>query len=163
MIWFASLMFWCQGVKRTCVSMYLCSSATHVDSLDTLSCLSCYFCRCCHRRCSQWCLLITLTQCSLLKTYSQAAATSSTAASSSIFGAAKPREEVLQSKGIDPKAVEKRVEKKASIVRFTGECIENKVLDVCWAFRSFVKRSAWFQSSLLWTDAVFPVYVGDCC
>ena len=53
---------------------------------------------------------------------SQAASSStSTSSKSSIFGAAKPREEVLQSKGIDPSAVEKRVEKKANIVRYTGE------------------------------------------
>jgi hypothetical protein len=37
------------------------------------------------------------------------------------FGAAKPRELVLQSKGIDPTAVEKRVERKASVARLTGE------------------------------------------
>lgn len=30
---------------------------------------------------------------------------------------------MLQSKGIDPTAVEKRVEKKASVVKFTGEFI----------------------------------------
>ena len=54
--------------------------------------------------------------------WSQAAPTQTNKTSnSSIFGAAKPREEVLQSKGIDPKDVEKKVERKASIVRLTGE------------------------------------------
>ncbi len=41
--------------------------------------------------------------------------------SSSIFGAAKPREAVLASKGIDPTLVDKRVERKASVARLTGE------------------------------------------
>eukprot|EP00956_Cyclotella_meneghiniana_P016289 scaffold25630_cov78-Cyclotella_meneghiniana.AAC.15 len=56
-----------------------------------------------------------------LKPRSQAAPTQTKTSNSSIFGAAKPREEVLQSKGIDPKDVEKKVERKASIVRLTGE------------------------------------------
>lgn len=42
--------------------------------------------------------------------------------SSSIFGSAKPREAVLASKGIDPTLVDKRVERKASVARLTGEC-----------------------------------------
>eukprot|EP00970_Alexandrium_tamarense_P007805 scaffold1495_cov186-Alexandrium_tamarense.AAC.13 len=44
------------------------------------------------------------------------------------FGAAKPRELVLQSKGIDPSLVEKRIERKASIPRLTGEwqCAEGR-------------------------------------
>lgn len=41
--------------------------------------------------------------------------------SSSIFGAAKPREAVLASKGIDPTLVDKRVERKASVARLTAE------------------------------------------
>lgn len=57
-----------------------------------------------------------------LKPRSQAAPTQTNKTSnSSIFGAAKPREEVLQSKGIDPKDVEKKVERKASIVRLTAD------------------------------------------
>jgi hypothetical protein len=45
---------------------------------------------------------------------------SSGGGSSSIFGAAKPREAVLASKGIDPTLVDKRVERKASVTRLTG-------------------------------------------
>jgi len=46
--------------------------------------------------------------------------TSSTA-KSSIFGAAKPREEVLASKGIDAKLVDERITKKATAVHYTRE------------------------------------------
>lgn len=59
-----------------------------------------------------------------LKPRSKAAPQDSGAAgggSSSIFGAAKPREAVLASKGIDPTLVDKRVERKASVARLTGE------------------------------------------
>lgn len=59
-----------------------------------------------------------------LKPRSKAAPQDSGAAgggSSSIFGAAKPREAVLASKGIDPTLVDKRVERKASVTRLTGE------------------------------------------
>lgn len=45
----------------------------------------------------------------------------SAASSSSPFGAAKPREEVLAQKGIDPKLVDERIQKKATPLRFTKE------------------------------------------
>ena len=42
-------------------------------------------------------------------------------ASSSIFGAAKPREEVLAKKGVDAKQVDARIEKKVTPVRISKE------------------------------------------
>ena len=65
-----------------------------------------------------------------LKPRSKAAPQDSGAAgggSSSIFGSAKPREAVLASKGIDPTLVDKRVERKASVTRLTGECVLQNV------------------------------------
>lgn len=44
---------------------------------------------------------------------------SSNSGKSSIFGAAKPREEVLASKGIDAKLVDERITKKATTVHYT--------------------------------------------
>jgi pyruvate/2-oxoglutarate dehydrogenase complex dihydrolipoamide acyltransferase (E2) component len=67
-------------------------------------------------------LLCFALLCSQLKPRSQAAASAATHASagkSNPFGAAKPREEVLASKGIDPKLVEERIEKKAHAVHYT--------------------------------------------
>lgn len=43
----------------------------------------------------------------------------SSKAKSNPFGAAKPREEVLQKKGVDVKLVDSRIEKKAEILHLT--------------------------------------------
>jgi len=50
-----------------------------------------------------------------------AASSSSGSSKSNPFGAAKPREEVLASKGIDASLVDKRVERKASVARLTAD------------------------------------------
>ncbi|KAL7483780.1 hypothetical protein ACHAWX_000187, partial [Stephanocyclus meneghinianus] len=47
--------------------------------------------------------------------------TSASSSKSNPFGAAKPRELVLQSKGIDPAAADKKAERKAGVVRLTDE------------------------------------------
>ena len=44
---------------------------------------------------------------------------SRTSAKNNPFGAAKPREEVLASKGIDVSTIDSRIDKKAVVARFT--------------------------------------------
>jgi len=56
-----------------------------------------------------------------LKPRSAKKESSSKSSSSSIFGQAKPREEVLADKGIDVKTVDERIQKKAAVLHLTRD------------------------------------------